>query len=152
MADIEEKIRAMAAQVAEGLGLEVEEIKLLGRGRRALLRVVIDKPGGVTLSDCEALSRDLEALLDVEDPIKGPYTLEVSSPGIDRPLKNKKDFQRNLGRLVKVLTKEKIDGRNSFLGRIAQAGESSVILDTEHGQIEISYENIQTAKVEIEIK
>ena len=152
MADLEERIREMAEGVAGSLGLEVQEIKLLGRGRKMLLRVTIDKPGGVTLGDCAAVSRDLSALLDVEDPIRASYTLEVSSPGLDRPLRNKRDFEKNTGRLVRIATKEKVAGRNAFMGRVVSAGESSVVVSIEETEIEIPYEIIASAKVEIEIK
>jgi len=142
----------MAEGIASGLGLEVVEVKLLGSGRKTLLRVIIDKPGGVTLDDCEALSKDLEAVLDVEDPIRGTYTLEVSSPGLDRPLKERRDFKRNIGRLIKVSTREKIGGRGAFLGRLLRAEENSFIILVGDKEIEIPYEMVASAKLEVEFR
>jgi ribosome maturation factor RimP len=149
---VEDKVYELAAQVARNLGFDLEGVELLGRGRKTLLRIVIDKEGGITLDDCEAFSKDIEALLDVEDPIEGSYTLEVSSPGLDRPLKNLRDFKKHMGKLVRVVTKEKVDGQSFFIGRIAGVEEDHVKLSLKNKQIEIFFDNISKAKLEIEIK
>lgn len=153
---IKHKVYQLACQAAEAEGLEVVSADLLGSGRRLLLRVAVDKPGGVTVGDCERMSRSLEALLDVEDPISGSYVLEVSSPGLDRPLASQRDFEKNIGRLARIVTAEKIDGQTFFVGRIADVGEGWVRLTIEarsgEKDIFIPSGNISKARLEIEIK
>ena len=153
---IKNKLHQLACNAADGEGLEVVGTHILGSGRRLLLRVVVDKTGGVTIGDCERMSRSLEALLDVEDPIKGPYVLEVSSPGIDRPLITQKDFENNIGRMARIITAEKIDGQTFFIGRIVDVGEGWVRIKTEakagEKDIFIPSGNISKARLEIEMK
>ncbi len=153
---IKHKVYELACQAADGEGLEVVSADILGSGRRLLLRVVVDKTEGVTVGDCERMSRGLEALLDVEDPIKGSYVLEVSSPGLDRPLVTQRDFEKNIGRLARVITKEKIDGQTFFIGRIVDVGEGWVRIKVEakggDKDIFIPSGNISKARLEIEMK
>ncbi|MEW6117355.1 MAG: ribosome maturation factor RimP [Nitrospirota bacterium] len=154
-ATVKQKVHELAAQAAEGEGLELVGIDLLGQGRRTLLRVVVDKEGGVTIADCERMSRSLEALLDVEDPIKSPYVLEVSSPGLDRPLTTQRDFERNIEKLARVVTTEKIDNQTFFVGRIIDVGEGWIRLKIEKGagkDLFIPLDKIAKARLEIEIK
>lgn len=152
--NVEQKIQDLAIQVADDFGYELVDVSLLGRGKRTLLRVSIDREGGVTLDDCEIFSRRLEALLDVEDPIAGPYTLEVSSPGLDRPLKNLNDFKRNIGKLVRIVTKENINNQSFFLGRLKGVHGDSIQLSVLDGGKEISvyFDKISKARLEIELK
>jgi len=151
-----DRIYVLAGEAAEDEGLELISADLLGSGRKLLLRVVVDKAGGVTVGDCERMSRSLEALLDVEDPVKGSYVLEVSSPGLDRPLETQRDFERNIGRLARIVTKEKIDGQTFFIGRLADAGEGwiRISLPAKGGEkdIFIPSDKISKARLEIEIK
>lgn len=149
---VEELILKLAGQVAEGQGVEVIGVNLLGSWNRMLLRVTIDKDGGVTLDDCEKFSRNLGSLLEIEDPVQSAYTLEVSSPGLDRPLTTLKDFEGNTGRLVRVITKEKIDNQNFFLGRIIGVAGNIIRLSIDKEEREIFFENISRARLEIEIK
>lgn len=153
---IKHKVYQLACRAADMEGLEVVSVDLLGSGRRLLLRVFVDKTGGVTVGDCERMSRSLEALLDVEDPISGSYVLEVSSPGLDRPLVSQRDFEKNIGRLARIVTSEKIDGQSFFVGRIADAGEGWVRLTIEAKgggrDIFIPSGNISKARLEIEMK
>ena len=128
---VKQKINELASRIAEDEGLELVGLDLLGQGKKALLRVVIDKEGGVTVGDCEKMSRSLEALLDVEDPLRGSYMLEVSSPGIDRPLVRQIDFERNIGKLARVVTTEKIDEQTFLIGRIIDVGEGWIRLSLE---------------------
>src|SRR5271157_5107579 len=150
-----DKIHVLANQVADDEGLELISADLLGSGRRLLLRVIVDKPGGVTVGDCERMSRGLEALLDVEDPIQGSYVLEVSSPGLDRPLTSQRDFEKNIGKLVRITTAEKIDGQTFFMGKLVDAGEGwvRIKLDAKSGEkdIFIPSDKISKAQLEIEI-
>lgn len=150
---IEDKVRELAGQAAIDRGVELASVELLGGGRRKLLRVSIDREGGVTLGDCEGFSRQIEALLDVDDVIQGTYTLEVSSPGLDRPLRNIGDFSKQKGKLARVITKEKIDNQSFFVGRIERVLENSVVISLPGGkEVTIALDNISRARLEVEIK
>ncbi|MDI6729061.1 MAG: ribosome maturation factor RimP [Thermodesulfovibrionales bacterium] len=147
---IKQKISELASRVAEDEGLELVSVELLGSGKRTMLKVVVDKEGGVTVGDCEKMSRSLEALLDVEDPIKGPYVLEVSSPGLDRPLATQADFERNIEKLARIVTTEKIDNQTFFIGRIIDVGEGWIRLKLDKKDIFIPMDKISKARLEIE--
>ncbi|GAB4415398.1 MAG: ribosome maturation factor RimP [Thermodesulfovibrionales bacterium] len=152
----EQKIQALASEVAGDCGYELVDINLSGSGKRAILRITIDKEGGITLDDCEAFSRRLEGLLDVEDPLQGPYTLEVSSPGLDRPLKRLDDFKKHTGKLVRIITKEKINNQTFFVGRLMEVRDDSIMLSiTRKGavpvEVAIPYNIITKANLEIEV-
>ncbi|NWF51724.1 MAG: ribosome maturation factor RimP [Nitrospirae bacterium] len=148
---IKNKVANLAKRVADSQKVELFNIELSGRDK-LLLRVTIDKEGGVTLDDCERFSRGLEAILDVEDPIPVSYTLEVSSPGLDRPLRNIKDFEKNLGKLARIFTSEKIDNRNLFIGRIFKINSESLKLLVNGDEIDIPFKNISKARLEVELK
>ena len=131
MINAQERVQELAAQAAEDLQLELVSAEFIGRGRRSLVRIVIDKDGGVTISDCEKMSRTLEALLDVEDPIPGAYMLEVGSPGLDRPLTTQRDFERSVGKLARIVTTDQIANQTFFIGRITDVGEGWVRIHPE---------------------
>lgn len=151
MDDIKQKISELARQVADEQGLEIFDIGLLGKGK-LLLRVVIDKEGGVTLDDCERFSKSFGAVLNVEDPFPGPYTLEISSPGLDRPLKGIKDFEKNIGKLIRIVTVEKIENQGFFIGRIMKVDSDFVKLLVNKREIDIPFEKISKARLEVEFK
>ncbi|HWR15945.1 MAG TPA: ribosome maturation factor RimP [Terriglobales bacterium] len=130
MASVEEAVREIADRVAASYGLEVWDLEFRGAGGKArMLRIYIDKPEGVTLEDCENVSREVSTILDVEDPIKGSYTLEVSSPGLDRKLRNASDYERFRGSLVKVQTLEPVNGTRNFEGRLQEVNDGRVTLE-----------------------
>ena len=106
--------------------LELIDIEFHPIGKRWLLRVYIDKEGGVTIADCVTVSRELGRILDVEDFIEYAYTLEVSSPGVTRPLKKMEDFEKYKGKLCKIITKEQLYGKNDFEGEIIKTYEDKV--------------------------
>jgi ribosome maturation factor RimP len=106
--------------------LELVEVELHPTGGRWLLRIYIDKDGGVTISDCERVSREVERILDVEDIIDHPYTLEVSSPGLTRVLKKKSDFERYKGKRCRIITSSLLQSRNEFRGEIGKVTEEAV--------------------------
>lgn len=151
MENIKDRVLKLAMRVAQEQGVEVFDIELLGKNK-LLLRVSIDKEGGVTLHDCEKFSRSLEAFLDVEDHVQGSYTLEVSSPGLDRPLRSIKEFEKNIGKLTRIITIEKIKGQNFFIGRIISAGSDYVKLLVNEHEIDIPFEKISKARLEVEVK
>jgi ribosome maturation factor RimP len=151
MNEIKDRIWKLAREVADMEDLDLVDVELY-RGKKVVLRIFIDKEGGVTIEDCERMSRALEALLDVEDPIKESYILEVSSPGLDRPLKGRHDFIRNMGRLAKIITKEKVENQNFFIGRIEGVDEDGITINTGKKEIFIRYDNISRANLEVEIR
>jgi ribosome maturation factor RimP len=150
MSDAKKQIEDLAGRVADDQGVEVFDIELLGKGK-LLLRVAIDKEGGVTLDDCERFSKSLGALLDVEDVIHRTYTLQVSSPGLDRPLRNLQEFEKNKGKLARVVTVEKIENQNFIVGRIAEVNNGVVTLLVDDRAIDIPYDKIAKARLEIEL-
>ena len=147
---IKSKVSRLAKQVTEELEVELFDIELSGRDK-LLLRITIDKEGGVTLNDCERFSKSLEAILDVEDPIPVSYTLEVSSPGLDRPLRELKDFEKNMGKLARIITVEKIEDQNLFIGRISRTNNKSLRLLVNDREIDIPFEKILRARLEVEL-
>ena len=148
--DIKQKVLRLAKQVADEQGVEIFDIELLGKGK-LLLRVIIDKEGGVTLGDCERLSKSLGTVFDVEDPFPGSYTMEISSPGLDRPLKEMKDFEKNIGKLARIITIEKIESQNLFIGRILKVSSDFLKLLVHGREIDIPFDKISKARLEVEI-
>ncbi|MEE9524785.1 MAG: ribosome maturation factor RimP [Thermodesulfovibrionales bacterium] len=144
------KLKMLAEEVAEDNDMELVDVELLGSGRKSILRVTIDREGGVGLDDCRKVSRQLEALLDVEDPIQGSYTLEVSSPGMDRPLKKIEDFVKYRGRKVKIVTKDKIDDQNYFVGTISEVHDCDIMIELKKKTISVPFDTIKKATLEIE--
>ncbi len=129
MAELD-RIREIAERVVADSGLEVVEVELRGGGKARMLRITIDKPEGVTHEDCANLSREVGTILDVEDAVPGAgYTLEVSSPGLDRKLQKVADYQRFTGSLVRLTAREPIDGQKSFEGRLESLNDGRITLE-----------------------
>jgi len=148
-----DKVKQIAEPMLRSLGLELVEVEYAGSQRGGILRVFIDKQEGVTLDDCEKVSRYLGQALDIDDPIPHHYTFEVSSPGLDRPLKKRDDFVRSIGKKVKVKTSAPIDNQKVFTGRLAEFKEEKVTLQLEGGkgkEIKIPLEQIAQARLEVE--
>jgi ribosome maturation factor RimP len=151
MDDRKKRISDLAGAAAAQFGVDVVDIELAGSVRRPTVRIFVDKEGGVTLDDCERISRALSAVLDVEDPISTPYVLEVSSPGLDRPLRGLGDFEKCVGKLARVITKETIEKQTFFVGRILEVKGSMIRLLTENEkEVEIPFEQVSKARLEIE--
>lgn len=149
---VKEKVRGIISPVINALDIELDDIELRKMRGKALLRVFIDREGGVTIDDCERVSREVEAILDVEDPIPCSYVLEVSSPGLDRPLRGPGDFKRFAGRNIRVVTLEPVDNQTFFTGKIAAAGDSEIVLLLpQDRQVTIAYKNISKARLEVEV-
>jgi ribosome maturation factor RimP len=144
-----EQIQALLAPTIASLGLELLGVEFVPSGHSALLRLYIDAPGRmVGIEDCEAASREVSATLDVEDPIESEYTLEVSSPGVDRPLFTVAQFARFLGEQAKVQLRLPQDGRRRMAGRIVAAADGRVTLDVEGlGQLSVAMDNIEKARL-----
>lgn len=130
-----EHVRGIVERVAASRGLEVVEVDFRGGGKARMLRVFIDKPGGVTHEDCANVSHEVGTILDVEDAVPGgSYLLEISSPGLDRELVRPADYERFAGSLVKVTTREPVDGNRHFQGRLESFQEGRLTLDLEVGR------------------
>ena len=140
-ATIVEHVRTAAARVAGSYGLEVFDVQFRREAVGMVLRVQIDRPGpaatadeSVSVEDCAHVSRDLSALLDVDDVVPTEYTLEVSSPGLDRPLRGRNDFDRFAGRRAKVVVREAVDGQTFFKGRLAGVEADAILIDGDDGR------------------
>ena len=128
-----EQLQALIAPVVEALGYECWGIEFLSQGRHSLLRVYIDHADGVQIDDCEKVSRQVSGVLDVEDPIPSEYTLEVSSPGMDRPLFSLAQFAAHAGEQVKIRLRSSFEGRRNFQGLLRNVeGEDVVVLVDDH--------------------
>src|SRR5438309_4053663 len=125
-----DRVREITERVAASGGLEVVEVEFRGGGQSRMLRITIDKPGGVTHEDCANLSREVSAILDVEDAVPGgSYLLKVSSPGLDRKLVRPSDYERFRGSRVKLTTRQPINGNRYFEGRLEDFGQGRLTLD-----------------------
>ncbi len=144
------ELRRLLEPGTEALGYELLEIELGGSGRQRVLRVYIDAPGGITVDDCEFVSRQLSAVLDVEDPIAGQYTLEVSSPGIERPLVRREHFERFLGERVQVSTRGYHLGRRRFLGELRQVDEADITVEVDGEVYVLPMADIEKARLKPE--
>jgi ribosome maturation factor RimP len=147
-----EKIRQIAERVTESEGLELVDVQLLGGGRQRVLRLFIDKPAGVTLEDCENISHQVGTILDVEDVVPGEgYTLEVSSPGVDRPLMKPKDYERFIGQKIKLQLRQPRENRKRFDGRLEAFDGSTITLSIEKGElIQIPLSEVEKANLKYE--
>ena len=140
----------MLSPAAQAVGCDLIGLELQRRGRAALLRLYIDRPAdadGVSIEDCERVSRQCGGVLDVENPIAGNYTLEVSSPGLDRPLFKPEDYTRFSGRAVQVQLYEAFEGRRKLRGALVGLEHELVVIDDEQGRVEIPYERIRMTRL-----
>ena len=146
-------IQDIAERVARSSGLEVVEVELRGGGKARMLRIFIDKDGGVTHDDCSDFSREVGTILDVEDAVPGgSYTLEVSSPGLDRKLSKAADFERFTGSLVKLMTRDPVNGNRHFEGRLASFHAGRLSLELVGRKKSKKHEAVEAgAKIEIEL-
>lgn len=146
---LENKILTIAQPVAKDMGLDVIQVKLTGEGGARTLQVMAENPktGNVDIDSCAELSRALSAVLDVEDPIQGSYHLEVGSPGIDRPLVCPADFERFCGYDVKIEINPPLNGQKRFRGIIEETSEKGVKLKTDQGVVDLSYPDMEKAKL-----
>ena len=140
------KVLQLLEPIVEGLGYEFVGAEYLPQGKHSLLRVYIDnQETGIGVDDCECVSRQVSSMLDVEDPISGHYTLEVSSPGLDRPLFRPEHFERFVGHQIKLLLSAPVNGRRKMTAELQAISGNVVTLVLEGEQIEIDFDNIEKA-------
>jgi ribosome maturation factor RimP len=146
-----DRLEDLLASTASACGVDLEGVELTSAGRRRVLRVLVDRDGGLTLDDIADVSRAISRDLDADDAL-GPqaYTLEVSSPGVDRPLTLPRHWRRNVGRLVKVTAVDADGVPSSLLGRIAAADDDSVELDVDGRAQQIALDTVTRARVQVE--
>ncbi len=144
--------RSLLEPGVSALGFELVDVELAGGGGHQTLRVYIDSPEGVDVDDCVGVSRQLSAILDVEDPIAGEYSLEVSSPGLDRPLVTPAHYRRFVGETVKLTLSQPLDGRRKFKGQLVEAADDHIVIEAEGvgGRLErftLAYPDIERARL-----
>jgi ribosome maturation factor RimP len=147
MATRTEALQNIIEPVVKALGLELWGIEYIGQGRHTLLRVYIDKEGGVNVEDCAEASRHISSILDVEDPISSEYTLEVSSPGLDRFLFSLEQIQAYVGEVIKVRLSEGFAGRRNFSGSLKAVANEEIVLIVGEEEFTIPYELIEKANI-----
>jgi ribosome maturation factor RimP len=150
--EIVERVRALAEPILADRGLELVDVEFRREAQGWVLRLYMDRPGGVTLEDCRQVSEELGDHLDVEEVIAHSYHLEVSSPGLDRPLTRDADFVLFAGRAVRVRSRDPIEGQRNFCGRLRGLAEGAVLLEMADGrQVRIPRDLIEKARLEIEL-
>jgi len=154
--DVVDQVREVALPILDSMGIELVELEFRKEGPGMILRLFIDKPGGILLDDCSAVSRELAEILDVEEIISVEYNLEVSSPGLNRPLTKPADYDRYVGKLVKVGTYEMVaddagNRRKTFLGQLVELKDGIIHIRLKEGQsAAIPFDKVAKANLEFE--
>jgi ribosome maturation factor RimP len=146
--DLTVRLQELVKELAEEHGAELVDLQIKGRPGSQIVKVFVDTDSGITLEKCEKISRELSDILDIEDIMPGKYILEVSSPGVSRPLRNAHDFRRNLNKDVEVIYRE-TDEERSFNGIILEATDDSVLLQGEGEMLRIPIATIQRGKINL---
>lgn len=142
-----EELSRLLEPAIEGLGYELCDLEAKLGGRDGVLRVFIDKPEGIVLEDCEKVSRQISAILDLEDPLPGQYALEVSSPGLDRRLSKPAHFERFLGEVVKIKLRMPLDGRRNYRGTLRAANEENIEVEVDGQAHSLPIKTIELARL-----
>jgi len=149
--EILRKINSLLEPVIEDLGFELVDIEYLMERGRWILRIFIDKEGGVSIRDCVMVSKEISPILDVEDPIESSYVLEVSSPGLDRPLTKEKHFIQAIGKKVKIKTELPVEGRKNFTGFLEDYRDGIAYINVEGKVFSLNIDEIEKANLIYEI-
>src|SRR6266545_723239 len=150
---VEERVQAIAERVAMDHGLELVHAEVAGPDNKPIVRIFIDKPQGITHDDCSAVSLHVGTILDVEDFIHSSYTLEVSSPGLERGLYKPSDYQRFAGQFAKIKTRTPIEGQRNFRGRLIGLDGANVIFeDRTNGRVNVPLNSIVKANLELDVE
>lgn len=145
------KVQEIADRVGASEGIEIVDVELLGGGAHRVLRIFIDRESGVTHADCELVSNSVGAALDEADLIPGQYTLEVSSPGVERKLKTLRDFSRFAGKKAKILLREPLEDRRQWEGLLAGIEEDRIVLEPKPGQtIRFALDQVERANLKFD--
>ena len=147
MTTLHSRLVELVAPIAESLGCEFWGLEYRTQGRGSLLRIYIDKPDGVAVEDCERVSRQVASALDVEDPIRSEYQLEVSSPGLDRPLLTLDQYRRNIGALISLRLRLAFEGRRKFSGRLTDIEDDEIVLQQDQDEFLLPFELIEKANI-----
>ena len=155
-----DRVRELATRVASTYGLDIFDVELKREGKQHVLRVIVDRPGpaatpeeSVSIDDCARVAEDLGTLLDVEDVMPGEYTFEVSSPGLDRPLRGADDYRRFAGRWAKIVTSEPVERQTAFAGRIKGIEGDDVLFESEGKKLKrLPLRLIRRAHLEVEFR
>ncbi len=146
-----EKLTTLLETPIADMGYDLLQVEVVNQGKETVLRLYISAPGGIQLDDCVSVSHHVSAILDVEDPldksVSGGYLLEVSSPGLDRPLIKPAHFRQFIGDRAKIVTSEYILGRRRFTGQMVAADESGVVLEVDGESYELPYDQIESARL-----
>ena len=146
-----EALERLLRPAVEDSGYELWELEFAPRAKGGLLRLYIDSADGITLEDCERVSRAVSSILDAEDPIPGQYTLEVSSPGLDRVLRTSAHFERYVGERVRIEMSEPVNGRRRFLGHLVNVADGTVELRIDEGSVELPIAGMHKARLAPEL-
>ena len=140
-------LRKLFEPTVQALGFELVHVEWAGTEHRSILRVYLDSLAGVVVDDCARVSEQLSAVLDVEGLVDGPYALEVSSPGLDRPLVKPADFERFSGETIRIHMRESLAGRKNFKGRLIGIRDGQVIVDMDEQMVELAFDSIEKARL-----
>ncbi len=147
--EILKTIAKVSETIAEELGLELVDLEFVKEFGSNFLRIYIDKPGGISLDDCQEVSEKVSEFLDEKDPIKDHYYLEVSSPGLDRPLKNDKDLKRNMGEEIEISLYQNLDGKKKYDGHLIGFDDKNLEIDSNNNKIVLPRELISLIKLKV---
>jgi len=142
-----EQLQALLAPVVEALGYQCWGVEFISQGKHSLLRVYIDHADGILIEDCEKVSRQVSAVLDVEDPVSGEYTLEVSSPGMDRPLFTLEQFAAHAGEQVKIRLRSPYEGRRNFQGLLRGVEDQDIVVQVDQHEYLLPIDSIDKANI-----
>jgi ribosome maturation factor RimP len=148
--EILDRVRVIAEAILSNQGMELVDVEYRREGKGWVLRLYIDKEGGITIEDCSRVSQEVGRSLDVEDFILTPYTLEVSSPGLTRPLKSERDFIKYRNRWIKLKTIDPIENRRQFKGKLLGVSENQIEIEVDGGIFQILLSNVAKANLEID--
>lgn len=146
---MQDELEQLLSPIISDMGYELWGCEHLSQGKHSLLRIYIDKLDGIGIEDCQRVSKQVSALLDVEDPIPGNYSLEISSPGIPRPLFYSRQYQAYIGQVVHIKTYKSVQGKRKLIGTIISASESTLVLDINNEHQELLFSNIVKANLTV---
>jgi ribosome maturation factor RimP len=150
VAGVEAGVETVVLPAVQAHGLTLVDLEVRGNGRRTVVRIFVDKPGGVSISDCQQLSHEVGDLIDVSNLVQTSYDLEVSSPGLDRELRKDRELRWAIGRPVRIWMRELVDGRRDVAGRLAQFDADALTLVTPEGPRSVPRSLVSKARLEVE--